>query len=60
MLTIIIGNDGHVHDVRVARPSGMGLDESASETVMKWRFEPAKKDEEPVAVEINVEVAFNP
>lgn len=59
VLTIIVGIDGHVHNVRVAKPLGLGLDESASETVMKWRFDPSTKDGKPVAIEMNVEVAFN-
>jgi TonB family protein len=36
----------------------MGLDEKALEAVRTWRFEPARKDGQPVAVQINVEVIF--
>jgi len=42
----------------VARPLGMGLDEKAIEAVRTWRFEPAKKDGQPVPVQMNVEVSF--
>jgi protein TonB len=37
----------------------MGLDERAAEKISTWRFKPAMKDGNPVAVEMNVEVSFN-
>ena len=43
----------------MARALGMGLDEKAIEAVRNWKFEPAKKDGKPVAVQINVEVNFH-
>jgi TonB family protein len=36
----------------------MGLDERALEAVKLWRFEPSRKDGQPVPVQINVEVNF--
>ena len=45
-------------EIKVARSLGMGLDQKAIEAVRKWKFEPAKKDGSPVAVQINVEVNF--
>lgn len=58
VLWAIIGPDGRPHDLRVAHSLGMGLDEKAMESVRTWRFRPATKDGNPVAVEINVEVNF--
>jgi protein TonB len=58
VLWLVIGPDGRPHEIRVARPLGMGLDEKAVEAVRTWRFEPAKKDGQPVAVQMNVEVSF--
>jgi protein TonB len=58
ILSAIIGPDGRPRNLRVARSVGMGLDENALEAVSKWRFEPAHKDGHPVAVIINIEVAF--
>ena len=44
--------------MRVARSAGMGLDEKALEAVRTWRFEPGRKDGQPVAVLVNVQVNF--
>lgn len=59
VLTVIVGPDGRVHNARVSRSLGMGLDEKAIEKVMVWKFKPATKDAKPVAVEVSVEVQFN-
>jgi TPR repeat protein len=37
----------------------MGLDEKAVEAVRSWKFEPARKDGNPVALQIAVEVDFH-
>lgn len=58
LLWLIVGTDGRPHNIKVARSLGMGLDENAIEAVQKWRFQPATKDGQPVAVQINVEVSF--
>lgn len=59
ILNVIVGTDGRVHSPKVVRSLGMGLDEKAIEKVLVWKFDPAKKDGRPVAVEVNVEVSFN-
>ncbi len=58
VLWVVVGPDGKARDIRVARTLGLGLDEKAIEAVKTWRFEPAMKDNKPVAVQINVEVSF--
>ena len=58
VLWCVVGADGRVHDVRVSRSLGLGLDEKAMEAVKQWKFEPARKDGQPVAVQINIEVNF--
>jgi TonB family protein len=58
VLFMIVGPDGRPHEVRVMRSVGMGLDEKAIEAVRTWKFEPARKDGQAVAVQISVEVAF--
>ena len=59
ILWVVIGPDGRVHDVKVARTLGLGLDEKAVEAVKTWRFEPARKDGQPVAVQLNIDVTFH-
>lgn len=58
VLRVEVGTDGAVHDVRVERSLERGLDEKAIEAVRSWKFEPALKNENPVADEITVEVSF--
>ncbi len=58
VLWVVVGADGRPHDIRIVRSLGMGLDEKAIEAVRLWKFEPARKDNSPVAVQINVEVNF--
>ena len=58
VLWLVVGQDGRTHNIRVQQTLGMGLDEKATEAIRRWRFEPARKDGVPVAVQINVEVNF--
>lgn len=58
ILWVILGPDGLVRSIRVQRALGMGLDQRALEAVKTWKFEPARKDGHPVAVQITVEVNF--
>jgi periplasmic protein TonB len=58
ILGLIVDADGHPRDLRVIRGLGYGLDAKALESVRQWRFEPARKDGQPVNVEVSVEVAF--
>jgi TonB family protein len=58
VLSVILGKDGKPYDVRVERSLGMGLDEKSIEAIRAWRFEPARKNGQPVAVHLNVETSF--
>jgi periplasmic protein TonB len=58
VLWVVVDANGRPRDVKVARSLGMGLDEKAIEAVRNWKFEPAKKDGQPVAVQVNIEVNF--
>jgi protein TonB len=59
LLEIVILPDGRASEVRVLRGLGMGLDESAMQTVRTWRFKPMiGPGNRPVAVETPVEVTF--
>lgn len=58
ILWVVVGPDGRVHEIRVQRSLGLGLDEKAIAAIRTWRFDPARKDGIPVAVQVNVEVNF--
>jgi TonB family protein len=59
VLNVVVDKTGKVQNIRLVRPAGMGMDEEAVATVSRWRFKPAQHEGEPVAVEMNIEVAFN-
>jgi len=58
VLWLIVQTDGQPDNIRVVKPLGLGLDDNAVESVRQWRFDPATRDGEPVAVQINVEITF--
>ena len=58
-LGLIVDKEGHPTSIHISNPLGCGLDAKAVEAVGTWRFEPARRDGEPVAVKIAVEVDFH-
>ena len=58
LLSVEIFPDGTVHDIKVIRPLGLGLDEKAMDAVSRWKFIPATRDDRPVTVFANIEVNF--
>jgi TonB family protein len=58
VLSLLLDKKGQVSRIRIEKPLGKGLDQQAVESVKTWRFNPATKDGEPVAVEMKVEVSF--
>jgi TonB family protein len=59
LVNVVVGSDGKVHRFRLLRPLGMGLDEISRSTLQTWRFQPATRNGQPVAVEMNIEIAFD-
>ena len=59
VIMMVVGSDGLPRDLKIVRSLSADLDESAMNTVKKWKFAPGTKDGEPVAVEIVVEIAFH-
>jgi len=59
LLSIIVGEDGKAHDIKVAQGSGFGLDEKAIEAMQTWIFRPGTKDGHPVPLPANVEMNFH-
>ena len=58
VLWLVVGADGKPSDVRIAHSLDPGLDEQSIEAIRTWRFEPATKNGQAVAVQINVETSF--
>src|SRR5208283_903851 len=58
VLQIVVTAEGTTRNVTVQKSLSPDLDESAIKTVSQWKFEPAMKDGQPVAVQIAVEVDF--
>jgi protein TonB len=58
-LEVLVGADGRAQDVRIVRGIGFGLDERARETVLGWRFTPARDGgKRAVATWVTVEAVF--
>lgn len=56
---LIVDKEGHPQKIYILSPLGAGLDAKAVKAVETWKFQPAQKDGEPVAVQIAVEVDFH-
>ena len=50
--------DGRAHHIRVVSGRGFGLSEKAAEAVSQWKFAPATKNGQPVAVSQTISVSF--
>jgi TonB family protein len=57
-LGMIVDTSGLPAEIQVTQPLGAGLDAAAVGMVQNWKFMPAQKDAQPVAVRIEVEVGF--
>jgi protein TonB len=58
-LKIYVTDTGRVQDVLVERSAGHEeLDAAAMEAVKKWRFDPARRGNQPVAVWVMLPVRF--
>jgi TonB family protein len=59
LLSVVVDAAGQPRDIRVERPLGLGLDETAIESVRHWQFKPGMKAGAPVAVRVDEEVFFH-
>ncbi len=60
VLVLIVGSNGEVRYLKVVRGISPEIDQAATEAVKKWKFKPALKDGKPVAVQIEVQLDFEP
>jgi len=58
ILSIEVDTRGEVHNIRVRRSLGLGLDEKAIEAVNRWKFRPGTIDGKPAVITALVEVNF--
>lgn len=59
VLRLVISTEGLPRDIQVSRTLSPEFDDAAIDVVKKWKFSPATRDGKPVAVAIDVEVAFH-
>jgi TonB family protein len=58
-LSLVVDKAGNVARIRVDKVLGHGLDEQSMQAIKTWRFAPATRNAEPVAVREPVSVGFN-
>jgi periplasmic protein TonB len=58
VLSVVVGADGLAHDVSIIKSLNPGLDRNAAVVIQQWRFAPATRNREPVAVRATIEVNF--
>ena len=56
---LVVTSKGLTRDVHVVKSLDKEIDASAIEAVREWRFEPARKNDKPVAVNVTVEIRFH-
>jgi periplasmic protein TonB len=59
ILQAVVDAQGNVTDVKILKGLPLGLQESAIQTVKTWKYEPATRGGEPVAVYLNLVVNFS-
>jgi protein TonB len=59
LLNVLVADDGRVANVIVKQSAGHpDLDQAAAEAVRRWRFEPARRGTEKVAMWVQLPVEF--
>ena len=58
VMLVGVNAKGHVQAVRVLRSDEQAFEQSAVETVKRWKFKPAEKNGQPVPVQVTVEMKF--
>jgi TonB family protein len=58
VISIVVDKEGLPTQVCLKTAAGYGLDAEAGKAVRQYRFEPAMKDDLPVAARLNIEIRF--
>lgn len=59
ILEAVVDAEGNVTNVKVLKGLPMGLDQSAADAVMSWRYEPARQNGQPVPVYFTFTINFS-
>ena len=59
LVGLVVSSKGEPKDVHVVKPLDKEIDETAVDAVKQWKFDPAMKGDQPVAVKITVEIRFH-
>jgi len=57
-LSFVVDENGDVRGLEIDKPVGLGLDDAVAESILRWKWEPAIKDNKPVAVLMYARVLF--
>ena len=58
VVSLEVDKTGAIQDIQIVQPIGYGLDDQAVRAIERWRFSPATRAGEPVAVLVQVEMGF--
>lgn len=58
-LSVEVDASGMPTEIQILTPLGLGLDENGVDALRNWKFEPARKGQQPVPVKIAVEMDFH-
>lgn len=58
MVTCDIDHQGNVQETSVEKSTHQAFEQPALEAVKKWKFRPARKDGEPVAIRVTIPIRF--
>jgi len=58
-VSCLIDEKGNVTEPKVVKSTNDAFSEPAVEALKKWKFKPAKKNGEAVAIRVNIPVQFN-
>lgn len=59
IVKLVVDKDGSPRNICIERGLRDDVDQSSARAVAQWRFSPATKDGEPVAIWINAETSFH-
>ena len=59
ILEAVVDAEGSVRNVKILKGLPMGLDQSAVDTVMTWKYQPAKMEGRPVPVYFTFTISFS-